>query len=262
MHQDHMNFGGVALWVPLVILILILAAYLAGVVRLRRNGVDWSGFRVFYFVLGIALLFAAFAPPLATLVHHDLRVHMVQHLLIGMLAPLGLVLAAPLTLVLRILPAEKGRKITAVLGSRPLHFISHPVTALFLNIGGMYILYLTPLYAAMQTSMWIHYLVHFHFVAAGYLFIWSVAGPDPAPGRPSLRFRLLVLFVSMATHAWLSKLMYAYEFPRNTSHSLTEIQEAAQWMYYGGDLAEVLLAVAFFALWYRKKSLKTMAVPT
>ena len=125
----------------------------------------------------------------------------------------------------------------------------------------MFFLYLTPLYAAMQKHMWLHYFMHFHFLAAGYLFTWSIAGPDPAPKRPSFRLRLLVLFISMATHAYLSKLMYAYQYPKNTSHSLIEIQEAALWMYYGGDLAELLLAIAFFSFWYRSRANSTPLLP-
>lgn len=42
--------------------------------------------------------------------------------------------------------------------------------------------------------------------------------------------------------------MYGYPWPRHTPHSTEEICAAARLMYYGGDLAEVLLAVALFAL--------------
>lgn len=255
MHQDHFNSAGVTIWLPIIVLILVLIVYLAGVAKVKRAGKSWSSFRTTCFICGTCLLIIALAPPLANYAHHDLRGHMVQHLLIGMLAPLVLVLAAPFTLCLRILPTLKSRKITSLLGSRPFHLISNPVSALLLNIGGMYLLYLTPLYAAMQTKAWIHYLVHFHFLAAGYLFAWSIAGPDPAPKRAAFRFRLLVLLVGMATHAWLSKLMFAYEFPRDTTHSIEEIQEASMIMYYGGDFAEVLLAISLFFTWRRHKGL-------
>lgn len=53
----------------------------------------------------------------------------------------------------------------------------------------------------------------------------------------------------MGSHALLAKLMYGRGWPRGTPHSLAEIQQAAQWMYYGGDLTEVLLAAALFASW-------------
>lgn len=190
-------------------------------------------------------------PPLAHWGHHSLRGHMVQHLLIGMLAPLGLVLAAPLTLLWRSLPAPTGRQLTHLLSTPLVGVLAHPITAGVLNIGGMYVLYLTPLYATMHHYPVLHHLLHLHFLAAGCLFTWAIAGPDPAPHRSSFALRLGVLFVSVATHGYLSKLMYAYRWPLGTHHALAEIQDAAQWMYYGGDVAEALLAVALFSGWYR-----------
>ena len=240
-------------WLPWCLLIGLLAIYLGMVIRERRRGHHWSRVRTVYWIIGISLLLVATWPPLAHWAHHSLRGHMVQHLLIGMLAPLGLVLAAPLTLLWRSLSATTGRKITRLLNYPTIRTLGHPITAGVLNIGGMYVLYLTPLFALMHHYPAVHHLVHLHFLAAGCLFTWAIAGPDPAPHRPGFALRLGVLFASVATHGYLSKLMYAHRWPRGTHHSLAEIQDAAQWMYYGGDLAEALLAVALFAGWYQTR---------
>ncbi|GAB3538090.1 cytochrome c oxidase assembly protein [Pontibacter brevis] len=253
MNEHATAYGNPSVWLPFVVLTCVLGIYLTAVWQEQKSARPWSNWRTVSFACGVSLLAVAMWPPLVRYAHHDLRGHMVQHLLIGMLAPLGLVLGAPLTVALRALPAKRARKVTAFLGSRSFYFLSHPVTALFLNIGGMYLLYLTPLYAAMLHNPYLHYLVHFHFLAAGYLFVWAIAGPDPAPRRPGMRLRLIVLFAGIASHAYLSKFMYAYTFPRNTPHALEEIQDAAKFMYYGGDLAELLLAIAFFSIWYRKR---------
>jgi putative membrane protein len=45
--------------------------------------------------------------------------------------------------------------------------------------------------------------------------------------------------------------MYGNVWPQAKGHSIEEIQVAAQNMYYGGDFAEVLLAIALFVMWYR-----------
>lgn len=246
---------------PLLLVCFCAGLYSYGIYLLLRNGKVWRHSETFFFMSGISLLLIAFSPPLTNYAHHSLQGHMVQHLLVGMLAPLGLVLGAPLTLALQAWPVSRGRRLSAFLSSRPIHYLSHPFTALFLNIGGMYFLYLTPLFSMMQQESWLHYAVHFHFLAAGYLFTWSIGGPDPAPKRPSFRLRLLVLFLSMATHAYLSKLMYVHSFPRFTSYSTEAIQEAALLMYYGGDLAEVLLAVAFFMHWYRRRLGTSLLLP-
>lgn len=260
MPEHAIAYHTPAIWIPFLLLVGLFILYLFGLLQQHNAARSWNAWRTASFIGGIGLLAIAMWPPLVHYAHHDLRGHMMQHLLIGMLAPLGLVLAAPLTLVLRTLPTQKARMLTAVLGSRPFHYLSHPVTALFLNIGGMYLLYLTPLYTAMLDSPYLHYLMHIHFLAAGYLFVWAIAGPDPAPRRPGMRLRLAVLFVGTAAHAYLSKLMYAYAFPRNTPHSIEEIHAAAKIMYYGGDLAELLLAVVFFSMWYRARGRSSPAL--
>lgn len=253
MPEHHLFFSSPSFWIPFLMLTAVLFLYLYAVVRQYKSGKSWSGWRIAGFCSGIALLAVALWPPLMHYAHQNLQGHMIQHLLIGMLAPLGLVLSAPLTLLLRTLSPLWGRKLTAVLGSSPFHYLSHPVTALLLNIGGMFLLYLTPLYGMMQHHPFLHWVLHLHFLFAGYLFVWAIAGPDPAPRRPGLRVRFMVLFLSAALHAYLSKAMYAYHFPRNTHHSLGDIEAAAKLMYYGGDIAELLLAVAFFSLWYQLK---------
>lgn len=253
MPDHHTDFGAASFLLPGLFLVGALAAYLLAAVRQRRSARSWNYWYTISFTGGIVMLAIAISPPLVHFAHHDVRGHMIQHLLIGMLAPLGLVLAAPVTLALRTLPIQVSRFITSLLRSRLFHWLSHPGAALIFNIGGMYLLYLTPLYALTLTNSYVHHLVHIHFLAAGYLFVWSIAGPDPAPRRPGMRIRLLVLFISMAAHACLSKLMYAYHLPQGTPHDVAQIKAAAQLMYYGGDLAELLLTVAFFAMWFRSR---------
>lgn len=254
MHETHPTPADASLlnMLPLALLVLLTLAYLSAAYRQRSATGGWSGWRIAAFMTGSLLLGLALAPPVMEWAHHDLRIHMVQHLLIGMLAPLGWVLSAPVTLLLRTLSPGAARHVIVVLQSRTVRLVSHPVSALVLNIGGMYLLYLTPLYAATLQNAALHHWMHLHFLVAGYLFCWSIlAGPDAAPHTPSMHFRLGVLFVSMATHAILGKLMYGYLWPRGTGHGVEEIQFAAQLMYYGGDLAEVLLAIVLFTMWLR-----------
>ena len=134
---------------------------------------------------------------------------MLQHLVIGMIAPVLLVLAAPMTLLMRSISVRSARRLTSVLRSRVCHGIAHPVVALTLNVGGMGALYFSPLYEVMLESPAVHLLVHVHFLAAGCLFAWVIAGPDPGPRRPSVPARLVVLGVAITVHATLSQLLYA-----------------------------------------------------
>jgi putative membrane protein len=118
-------------------------------------------------------------------------------------------------------------------------------------MGGLYVLHLTPLYGITTTNALAHHVVNLHFLLAGCLFTWSIAGPDPAPRRPTITTRALVLVAAGAAHAYLAKLLYA-RAPAPPPHGPDQVRAAAQLMYYGGDLAELALAVALFAIWYRR----------
>jgi putative membrane protein len=218
---------------PLLALLLAL-----GYEALTLRAAGWSRWRAAAFLAGCAVLAIGLARPA-----HDLTGHMTQHLLAGMVAPLGLVLGAPVTLLLRTLPAPTARRLTRLLRSRPLRVATHPLTALLLTVGGLAALYLTPLYARTLTDPALHHLVLLHLVLSGTLFAWAVAGPDPAPHRPPVRTRLVVLGVAIAAHAALAQLLYAGLYVQAPATD-ADRQAAATLMYYGGDLAELLLAFA------------------
>ncbi len=236
---------------PVLVVVVPVAAYLSGAARLRGAGRAWSGARTASFLCGALLVGLAVSP----VMHADTAGgHMARHLVLGMFAPLALVLGAPGTLLLAVLPVVARRPVAAALRSRPLHALSHVTTAAVLSVGGLYLLYLTPLYAASTRWSVVHHLVHLHFLLSGYLYAWAVAGPDPAPRRPGMAVRLAVLVAAGGAHAYLAKLLYsrAPELPAGSGFAAGEIRAAAQLMFYGGHLAELLVLVALFAAWYRR----------
>ena len=243
--------GSFSAWIIPLFLVGLWFAYLELIRQQRGAGHRWPVGRTLAWTVGIGLLLVALWPPFAFRMHYDLRGHMVQHLLIGMMAPIGLVLAAPITLLLRTLSTQNARRMMRVLRSPVAQGLSHPVTAAVLNTGGIYLLYLTPLYAYSLTHDFVPPWLHFHFLAAGSLFTWAMISPDPVPHRPCFSLRLGVLFVSVSAHGYLSKFMYAHGWPRHTLHPPEQIREAAQWMYYGGDVAEGMLMIVLFAGWYQ-----------
>ena len=180
--------------------------------------------------------------------HQDFRWHMGQHLVMGMFAPLLLVCAAPGTLLLRAVPVAWARWLVWLGHRTPLRWGWHPLVASLLNVGGMYLLYMTPLFLWSLHHPLGHVLVHVHFVLAGFLYCQAIlAGPDRIPGVASRRLRGTVLWVSAGMHAILGKLMYARPWPEGTPFSEAMLQQGAMLMYYGGDLAELLLMLVFFA---------------
>lgn len=242
-------------WPALTVGLVLLGIYLVAWWGRPRTLPSWSKWRLGAWIVGTSMVVGALSPSLTALAHHDHRFHMGQHLLLGMYAPLALVLAAPVTLLLGSSPRSLQRVLTRVLRSRVVHVVSHPVTAAVVNVGGMFLLYLTPLYGASMAHQAGHGLVLLHFLAAGWLYAWAIAGPDPAPRRPGMATRVTVLIVAAGAHAFLAKFLYARAHMFAGHHGdASTMEAAAQWMYYGGDVAEILLAVMLFRWWYRRRS--------
>lgn len=254
--MTHDGGAGTVGWLVAVVpAAVLLGCHRLGATRARRRR-PWPPARSVSWVAGCVLLAVALSPPLMTAAHHDPRAHMAVHLLLGMYAPLALVLAAPVTLLLAAAPPPVGRRVSAVLRHPLVHVVSHPVVAALLATGGLVALYLTPLYALTLRMPAVHAAVHLHLLLAGLLLSWSVAGPDPAPRRPGMPLRLTVLLLTAAAHAVLAKVLYARagELPPGAGHPADVAESAARLMYYGGDAAELLLAAALFAQWYRRRA--------
>ncbi|WFE26048.1 cytochrome c oxidase assembly protein [Solwaraspora sp. WMMD791] len=248
------GIAGAGYWSLLLLLLgAVAVGYLVAASRTRHG---WHDGRVAALLAGVLLVAMATGPGLSAWAMHDPRGHMVQHLLVGMFAPLVLVFAAPVTVLLRAVSPVRRRGLARLLSNRVVHLIGHPVTALVLATGGMYLVYLTPIYALTHRMPLLQLALHAHFFIAGYLFVWSIAGPDPAPRRPRLWVRVTVLTTSVAAHAYLAKFLYAHPdvLASGSGADLVAARQAAQLMYYGGDAAELLLAVALFVGWYRRRS--------
>lgn len=253
MHHAHGRGEGGGAWevlLPLAPVLLLAGTYLLLAIRVRRrNPVQrWGRWRAGSFLTGCALLGVALLPPMSAFAHGDFQGHMAQHLLIGMYAPLCLVLGAPVTLLLRTLPAAQARRLTGLLRSRPVHMVGHPVSALVLSTGTLVVLYFTPLYNATMNRPDLHWLMHAHFLLSGLLFAYVIASPDPAPIQCSVPARLVTLGVAIATHATISQLMYG-GFLIDVHAPINQVRGGAEIMYYGGDIAELLLAASLVATW-------------
>jgi putative membrane protein len=238
----------------LVILLLLAAGlgYATALLAVRRKAADWPFWRAGCWFAGLVVAAIAVTGPVAAAsqhgmtahagpmaANHDFTVHMLTHLLLGMTAPLLLVLGAPVTLVLRALPTPYARKLSHFLGSRPIRTITHPVTALILDAGGMWLLYTTGLYHAPGHQL--------HLLAAGYLFTAAVIGVDPTPHRPGRPTRAVVLLLYLAAHAILAKYLYGHP-PAGVVPA--DGRTAAELMYYGGDLIDIALIAEFCRQWY------------
>lgn len=152
------------------------------------------------------------------------------------------------SLILRTLNVFLARRLSHALKSRPVRIWGHPIVASLLNIGGLWVLYTTDLYMAMQQNILLHVLVHIHVFFAGYLFTISMIYMDPTPHRFSFIYRALVLIIALAGHGILSKYLYAYP-PNGVPPAQAET--GGMLMYYGGDIIVLVLISIFCFQWFK-----------
>jgi putative membrane protein len=234
--------------IALAMTLAALAGYGTGLHRLRRCGVRWPVTRVAAILTGSLCVAAAVLPPIAS--HDELfPVHVGQHLLLGMAAPAFLALSAPVTLALRTLPRRPRRILLRLLHSFPVAVLAAPATAVVLDLGGLYALYLTGLYQAAEHNDLVHAAVHMHMFLAGCLLSWAVIGIDPVRRRPDSRVRLTALIIAAAGHDTLAKLIYVRDLPA-AGGPIASCHTGAELMYYGGTVIEVALAAIVMAQWY------------
>jgi len=213
--NNHIKHGTeFHLLVPQLILslpfILALIIYIIAVIVAWRRNKSWRLYRLFLWLAGISCALSAVTGPLAARSPQDFTAHMLGHLLLGMLAPLLMVLGCPMTLLLRTLKVEHARNLSRILKSNPIRLISHPIVASLLNVGGLWILYLTSLFQTMHHNGLLHILVHLHVFLAGYFFTSAFIYADPQPHRTGYLYRSIVLILALACHSILSKYIYAH----------------------------------------------------
>ncbi|PGH52125.1 cytochrome c oxidase assembly protein [Streptomyces sp. Ru87] len=248
VHSGPDTGAGLAGLVTAAAALLAAVVYGAAASRLRRRGDAWPRRRDASFAAGSgSLAWVA----VGSLPGGAFTAHMAQHLIVGMAAPLLFVLARPLTLALRALaPGTARRLLVALAHSRPAGWLVFPPLAALLDIGGLWLLYRSGLFAATQHHAWLHAVVHLHVLAAGLLFTFAVCQVDAVRRRWSLTVRGMTLLAAGAAHAVLAKALYAAG-PPGTEVAAADLHTGAQVMYYGGDLVEVGLAVVLAASWYR-----------
>ena len=200
-------------WLFLAVGLLAIGLYVAGVVRLRRRGDAWPVLRTVTWVIGWLLFLYATNGVLGIYGRVAFSWHMTLHMFEAMVVPIFLVLGAPVTLALRTLrPRHDGtlgprEMVLGIVHSRFMAVLGNPVFAAAFFFMSLVVFYWTGLFELALTTHTGHLLMTAHFMVTGYLFAWVLVGVDPGPKRWSPALRLIVLFATIAFHAFFGVAM-------------------------------------------------------
>jgi cytochrome c oxidase assembly factor CtaG/polyferredoxin len=200
---------------PLLILSLALTAavYFRGWRPLRcRIPERWSSGRLVAFLAGLSAIFLALGSPIELFSSMSLSIHMVQHLLLLMVAPPLIWLGAPSLALLGGLPRPvRLNWIGPVLRARRVQmlarYLSHPLAALPLFVAAVWVWHAPLPYDWALQSDACHYLEHVSFLAAGLLFWFPVIRPEPSRPRWSLWLLIPYLILADVQNTLLSALL-------------------------------------------------------
>jgi cytochrome c oxidase assembly factor CtaG len=257
---DGWSFA-VDVWLP-VILAALVYWKARDIVDRRHPTNPVPRWRMWSWMAGLGAIVLALASPIEFYDTTLFSVHMIQHLLLTMVAAPLLVLAAPITLLLRVSSPEARRRwILPVLHSRIVRVISYPVVAWTLFASVMWLSHFSPLFDAALDDFMLHRLEHALFLGSALLFWWPVVGADPSPHRMGYGARLFYLALGMPLSSFLGLVIFSagtvlYEhyltLERDWGPTPLEDQNwAGGIMWVGGDAAFVLALVLMVAAWLR-----------
>ena len=246
-----------------------LVIYLSWVWRLRRRGRSWPAWRTVSWMLGLVLFF--WVTNGGPAVYGDVLFsgHMIHHMLLVVLVPVFIVLAAPVTLALRVLPnREDGSRgsrewIDALVQSRLAVLLAYPVVAAVHLTGSVLAFYYSPLFEMAQTSRGWHVLAIGYFTTAGCFFANALIGVDLVRPRPAFRLRLASAMAMTAFYAVLglalmtqTSLLAADYFGRLGLgwgvEALTNQQRGGLIVWSIGETLTFVLSIALIIGWARQ----------
>lgn len=240
--------------------VVVAALYLAGAGRAQRRAAGWPPRRTVAFLAGIAAIVVALESGLDVYGDELLSVHMVQHLVLTMVAAPLLVIGAPVTLALRALRGRPRAAAIAVARSRAFRALGHPLVAWGLFVGVMLVWHLSPLYGLAVEHDWLHELEHFLYLATGVLFWMPLLGADPAPHAPGWLGRLVYMLLAMPAMSVVGVVLASAQTVRYPVYlaparelgisALADQHDAGGIMWVGGTLtmAVITLVIACYGL--------------
>jgi cytochrome c oxidase assembly factor CtaG len=189
-------------------------------------------------------------------------VHMVEHLLLMLVAAPLIALAAPITQVLRVAsPRIRRRVLLPILQSAPVKALGHPVVAWLTFTLVLYVSHFSPLFEAALEDQFVHDLEHMLYLVAALLFWWPVVAVDPAPSRMSHPARIGYVLLQMPLSSFLAMAVLFTDSPLYRHYAalgapygvtaLADQQLAAGIMWFISDVVFIGSILLIVAGWMR-----------
>jgi putative membrane protein len=200
-------------WWTCALLLVPTALYLRGFARMRRQmPARFTLRRRAFFISGVAALAIALVSPLAALDDRLLITHMMQHLLLILIAPPLLLIGAPQIPLVRAIPPFIAKRTIGVIARsrvcrRCANLLLHPASAFLLFSVAMLCWHLpAPFQIALRSGYW-HATEHGCFIAAGMIFWYPIVQPWPAMQRWSRWAFVPYLLMADAENSLLAAFM-------------------------------------------------------
>jgi cytochrome c oxidase assembly factor CtaG len=236
--------------------------YLWGVVRVRRRhpARPWPLLRTAAFLGGLLVVVLATESGIGTYDDTLFWDHMVQHLMLIMVAPPLLIAGQPVTLLMHASRNPLHTWVKRVVRSRPVTWLTWPAFVVFAYAATIVGTHLTSFMNLVESNDAVHNAEHVLFLVVGYLYFLPLIGREPIHWKVSYPMRLFLLFIAMPVDAFTGVVLnsqgsdpFAPMEPRSWGPSaLDDVHTGGAVMWIGGAaIMFVLIMVTFFA-WSRE----------
>jgi cytochrome c oxidase assembly factor CtaG len=179
--------------------VLLAGLYLWGVVRVARQHPThhWPAWRTALFMAGLAVIVLALQSGIGTYDDVLFWDHMIQHLMLIMVAPPLLIFGQPITLLLHASSNPLHTWVKRILRSPVASFLTWPVFGVVAYAAAIVVLHLTAAANLIARNDVAHEAEHVLFLIVGYLFFLPIIGSEPIRWRLSYPTKLILLFLIM-----------------------------------------------------------------
>jgi cytochrome c oxidase assembly factor CtaG len=184
------------------LIVLLAAAYLAGLHRLRGRDEPWPWTRAVNFGLGLLTIAIATMGSFGTYFSVLFFMRSFQTILLLLLAPLFLALGQPLTMFIAVFPRAGGRLERAI-HSRVARWLTFPAITTLALVAVPFVMYFTTWYTACFHNAGVRELTHLVLMAPGYVFFWTLLRVDPVPKAYSYGVSLWITGAEVIGDAFL-----------------------------------------------------------